>query len=223
MNNTRRNTVVTAVVLAVIAALVTIGVLVQAQRDTTGEHAETPRGVTSAYGVMVGDADAPTKIVLYEDFQCPVCGVLEAGSADALRQAVEAGKVTVEYRMVSFLDRASLNDYSSRAANAALVVLDQAGADAFWAFHDLLYADQPDEGTAGPEDDALVDLAVQAGADRDTVEQGIDDGWFDQWVVNATDAMSKHGVSGTPTALIDGRVAGSTPQETLDAVLDAAA
>ena len=40
-------------------------------------------------------------------------------------------------------------------------------------------------------------------------------------MVNATDQMSKDGVTGTPTVLIDGKSAGSTPQESAQAVLDA--
>ena len=87
----------------------------------------------------------------------------------------------------------------------------------FWKFHDLLFTNQPAEGTAGPDNDQLVALAIEAGADPNEVTDGIENGEFDQWVVNATDEMSKHGVEGTPTVLIDGeRVADS-----LNALLDA--
>ncbi len=217
MTGSRRNLIVAVAIVAVIAIAVVIGVLVQDERDTTGEHGDAPRGATADYGVVVGDEDAPTSFVIYEDFQCPGCGGFEAAYHQKIRDAVEAGRINVEYRMVSFLDRASLNDYSSRAANAALVVLDQEGADAFWTFHDLLYANQPTEGTAGPDNDELVDYAVEAGADREAVEEGIEDGWFDQWVVNATDQMSKNDVTSTPTLLIDGEQA---TQESLDAALN---
>lgn len=212
----RRNALVTSLIVLAVAVAVGIGLAVQSDRDTTGEHGEAPKNVTSSYGVLVGDADAPKSLVIYEDFQCPACEAFEAAYHQKIRDAVEAGSVNVEFRIVSFLDRASLNEYSSRAANAALVVLDQAGTDEFWTFHDLLYADQPREGTEGHDNDELIDLAVEAGADRDLVEEGIEDGWFDQWVVNATDEMSKAGVSSTPTVLVDGEQA---TQETLDAAL----
>lgn len=220
-NDRRRNTYVAAAVLAVIAAVVGIGLLVQSNRDTTGDDALVPTAATSDFGVVVGEPDAPTTITVYEDFQCPICQVFETATAEKLRAAVQAGTVKVEYRVVSFLDRASENAYSSRAANAAAAVLDAAGASAWWAFHDLLFADQPDEGTAGPSNEELVDTAVEAGADRSGVEDAVQRGSFDQWVENATDAMSRNGVTGTPTALIDGKVAGQTLQESVDAVLDA--
>jgi protein-disulfide isomerase len=218
--STRNRYVVGAIVVALVA-IVGIVLLVQSQRDTTGEDATDPSGATSDYGVVVGDSDAPKTITFYEDFQCPVCAAFEQASAEQVRAAVEAGKIKVEYRMVSFLDRASQNDYSSRAANAAAVVLDTAGADAFWKFHDTLYANQPEEGTAGPDDEQLIAFAVAAGADENEVTDGIKNGQFDQWVINATDAMSTNGVSGTPTVLIDGEKAGETAADSLQAVLDA--
>lgn len=217
----RRNLYVAGAVLAVILAIVGALFLVQGERDTTGEEATAPTGA-SDYAVVVGEADAPTTITVYEDFQCPVCKAFEDATAAQVRAAVEAGKVKVEYRIVSFLDRASENAYSSRAANAAMVVLDTAGPEAFWAFHDLLFAQQPDEGTAGPSDDELVDLAVEAGATESEVEGGIDDGRFDQWIVNATEAGSRAlGTLSTPTVQIDGRTVGETPAEAAEAVLAA--
>jgi len=224
MSNTkadRRNLYVIGAIVAVILAMVGVGLFVQSQRDTTGESDIDPRGATSDYGVVIGDADAPRTITLYEDFQCPVCAAFEQASAEQVRAAVEDGRVKLEYRMVSFLDRASQNAYSSRAANAAMVVLDTAGKDAFWKFHDLLFANQPEEGTAGPDDDALIALALEAGADENEVSDRIKNGEFDQWVLNATDEMSRNGVTGTPTVLIDGERAGETAADSLQAVLDA--
>lgn len=227
----RRNLYVVGTVVAVILAVVGVGLLVQSNRDTTGDDATAPGGTRTTgtdapltnddYGVVLGEAGAPTTITIYEDFQCPICAAFEAETAEKVRTAVEEGKVRVEYRIVSFLDGASQNDYSSRAANAAMVVLDAAGPEAFWTFHDLLFAQQPEEGTAGPSNDDLVELAVQAGASKAEVEEGIDDGAFDQFIVNATEAMSKNGVTGTPTALIDGEVVGETPAEAVEAVLAA--
>ena len=89
-----------------------------------------PNGVDD-YTVSVGEADAPTTITIYEDPQCPVCAQLEAEVADDVAAAVEAGEVRVEYRIVSFLDQASTNDYSSRAANALVAAYDVSGPEVF--------------------------------------------------------------------------------------------
>ncbi|MFL6002305.1 MAG: DsbA family protein [Nocardioides sp.] len=202
----RRRRWIVILVVGVVVALIVGGAALLASRDTTGQGggvaATAPTGA-DGYGVVVGEADA-SKVVIYEDFQCPVCGAFEHASASQVAQGIDDGKVRVEYRIVAFLDQASQNEYSSRAANAAAAVLDVAGPDAFKKFHDTLYANQPAENTAGPDNDQLIAWAVQAGADRRPVTEAINSGKFDQWVVDATDQMSKDGVTGTPTIEIDG-------------------
>jgi protein-disulfide isomerase len=113
--------------------------------------------------------------------------------------------------MVAFLDRSSSTRYSSRALNAAAVVLDTAGPQVFLKYHNLLYAHQPAEGSAGLTDQQLIDYAVQSGADRSAVTAPIDNDIYAQWVLNATDQMSKNHVSGTPTVFINGKLQGGSP------------
>jgi protein-disulfide isomerase len=216
----RRNLLVTGAVAAVLAIVVVVGFLAARGGDTTGdEPSATPRGV-DGYSVVIGDADAPDTITVYEDLQCPVCAAYEDATAGKVEKAVERGDVKVDYRMLAFLDRASTTDYSSRALNALMVVLDSSGDDAFMKMHRLLFEHQPAEGSAGLSDDQLVEYAVQAGADEDAVRGPIEDEKFAQWVVNATDQMSREGVTGTPTVLIDGKPAGDDPAASARAVLD---
>jgi protein-disulfide isomerase len=213
--------------VAVILAVIVGGAVWFAGQDPTGQGSDTTTagsadGVPSGadgFGVVVGTAASPTTAVIYEDFQCPVCGAFEQATSQQVADGIADDKVRIEYRIVSFLDQASANEYSSRAANAAAAVLDTAGPDAFKKFHDTLYANQPEEGTAGPDNDQLVEWAVQAGADRPEVSRKIEEGTFDQWVVDATDAMSKEGVTGTPTIVIDGRKL--DPQEGMQRLLAA--
>ena len=73
----------------------------------------------------------PVVVTLTEDFQCPVCRNFEQGSGAFLEGLVEHGDITINYRPISFLDRSSTNGYSSRAANAAMCVLDAGGAGVY--------------------------------------------------------------------------------------------
>jgi protein-disulfide isomerase len=214
-----------AVVGAVVAVLVIIGGLTWfaiSRGDTTGAPvaASGTPGNTDGYSVVVGDADAPLTMKFYEDPQCPICQQFEAQVGPDVASAIAAGKVKVEYHIVSFLDRASKNAYSSRAANALYVVADASGPDVFKKFHDLLYENQPAENSAGPEDAQLVDWAVEAGADEDAVRQPIEDNVYAQWVKNATDQMSKDGVTGTPGVFIDDKMQ-PNPGTAVNAVLKA--
>jgi len=221
---------VAVAVVAVIAIVVGIGYAVQAGRDTTGKEAAAPGdssssstpapgesgdtsasdagnpGVADTYGVGVGDPKAPVKVEVFEDFLCPYCGQFEATSRDDLRQAAIDGKAYVVYRPIAFL-----NEYSTRSLNAFGVVLDTSGGAVALKFHDLLYENQPDEGGTMPDDDWLVDKAVEAGAEEDAIRPGIEKLSFKQWMINGNDDASQRGVNSTPTVFVNGdQVTGSS-------------
>ena len=161
-----------------------------------------PAGATGDYGMVVGDADAPKQIVVYEDFLCPFCGQLETTVRDRLDAAVEAGEVNVEYRPLPFLEK--IDDYSPESANAFAVVLDASGPEVAKAFHDLLFDNQPSEDGPFPDDDQLVEWAVEAGATEADVRPGIEDLAFEGWVDAAGEAASKAGINSTPSVFVDG-------------------
>jgi len=168
-----------------------------------------PAGASGNYGLVVGGADAPKEIVVYEDFLCPFCGQLEQTVGDQLDAAVEAGEVNVEYRPLPFLER--ISDYSPESANAFAVVLDESGPEVAKAFHDLLFDNQPSEDGPFPDEDQLVEWAVEAGATEADVRPGIEDMAFEGWVEAAGEAASKEGINSTPSVFVDGqKVEGET-------------
>lgn len=168
----------------------------------------------------VGDSGSPVEVIVYEDFQCPYCKALEESSGDYLEDAMEAGDITVEYRIVSFLDQASANEYSSRAANAALCVFDTGGASAFYEFHEALFERQPAEGTPGPEDEQLTAYASAAGAGA-AADCIADQAMADQ-VAENTKLMAQEGVSGTPTVLVDGEQVELDSEDAVEDAVEAA-
>jgi len=211
----RRTLTVSLLVIGALALIVAIVAAVQAARDTTGETATPPQGAVDSYALPLGPDSAPVTVEIYEDFLCPFCGQFESISTDMLKQYAEAGDVQVQYRMISILDDASSGtEYSTRAMNAVGVVLDEAGPEVAVRFHDLLFANQPAEGSEGLSDEELVDLAVEAGAEESAVRPGIESLAYEQWVKNATDQASKDGVAGTPTVVVDGeQVEGNSMQD----------
>jgi len=215
----RRNLTIVGAVVAVLVIVVGIGYFVSSSRDTTGEVADAvPADTTDDFGVLVGDDSAPTKVVIYADPQCPICAQFEATVGDKVNEAIASGDIQVEYRIVSFLDDASTNDYSSRATNALMAVQDTAGPDVFAKYLQILYENQTPEGGPGHSDDQLIEYAVQAGADETKIRSQVEDKVYEQWVVNATEAMSKNGVTGTPTVFVDGKRLKDPVQDLLDAL-----
>jgi protein-disulfide isomerase len=152
-------------------------------------------------------------IQIYVDYQCPFCQQFEATNGEYLAGLVENGGATVEYHPIAILDNQSLGTkYSSRATNAAACVANFA-PNQFWDFNRIMFENQPAEGTAGLDDDAIIALAEQAAVDQpEKVAQCIKDQTFKAWVASAR-ARALAGpipnsdvaqIKGTPTVIVNG-------------------
>ena len=200
----RRNLLAGTVAGIVVLVALVVVIVVQTHRTSTSATAAAPANAAGTE-IAVGAASAPVTVDLYEDFQCPNCKAFEAESGSTLAQLIAAGTVQAHYHGMAFLDTSANDQYSTRALNAAAVVLATAGPDGFQTFHDLLFANQPAEGGSGLTDAQLVDFAGQAGATGSAVQADIHDLTYGDWVKKATDQASKDGVTGTPTVLVAGK------------------
>jgi protein-disulfide isomerase len=198
----RRNLLVGAGVVLAMALVVGVIVLISVSRDDSDEVADRATEGSSDYGLVVGPEDAPHTIVIYEDFLCPICGIVENTAGERLSRLAEQGQVRIDYRPVAFLSR--FGPYSEDALNAFFVVREESGDDVAKTFHDLLFANQPAETGPFPDTGDLLDLAVQAGAEKADVQDGIENGGQADLVAGATQAADAIGVTGTPTIVLDG-------------------
>lgn len=201
----RRSVIIqTSIGLGAIVVVVATTIAILATRGSD-VPAATPTGLTSEGALRFGADDAAVTVQAVEDFQCPACQQFEAAFGDLLADYRASDDVAVEYRPIAFLDRASTTDYSSRALNASMCVLDDAGPDAWMTMHDELYEQQPAEGGAGLDDDELTSLAADAGAGGDEVASCIEDRPYDDWAADTTQAFFESGAgNSTPTVLVNG-------------------
>ncbi|GGD16268.1 DsbA family protein [Nocardioides daphniae] len=173
-----------------------------------------PDNATDKYGVSMGEADAGAQIEIFADFLCPACKSFEAAAEAPLTQLAEAGAAHVTYNPVVILDQ--FGDYSERAANAFAVVLDTAGAEVALEFQAALFAEQPSESGSKPDDDWLIDLAVESGAKESEIRDDIEGMKFERWVKEATQESERRGLRGTPTIFINGNQV--EPQDALNQI-----
>lgn len=212
----RRTLIVSAIAVAAIVVIVGGFILYQASQSSKTVAAGGVAGSTGDYGFVLGKPSAPASMVVYEDFQCPVCKSFEDLDAATMQKYVDDGTLKVEYRPVAILDRSSTTEYSTRALNAAACVSNATDVATWKKFHDLLYANQPPEQTAGLTDDQLVTYATQAGAGSAAVGTCIKDRTFGDWSSSATEAFSKAGLSGTPTVQLNGQTVDNSTLSSAD-------
>ncbi len=218
----RRNVLILAAVAAVLVVAVGVGVLVQFTRSSNPATAAvtTPANSTNN-GFVVGSSSAPVTIVAYEDYQCPACKNFEDLNGAQIDQWIADGTVKVNYRAIAFLDRMSSTNYSTRALNAAAAVMNSDPAD-YKKFHDLLYANQPAENSAGLTNDQLIQYAVQAGAKEADIRPAVQNETYKPWTVKVTDAATNAGINSTPTVQVNGSTLADYSPDKLKAAVQAA-
>ncbi|MFI9328513.1 DsbA family protein [Kitasatospora sp. NPDC052868] len=156
--------------------------------------------------VVYGKADAAHTLQVFEDFRCPVCKNFEASNGESVRKLAEDGTVKVEYHLAAFLDK-NLGGRGSRTALAAVGAALNEGVDKFKQYHDVLYANQPDE----REDDFgdvnhLLELADKVpGLKSDAFVKAVTERTYAPWAAKVADAFNDSGVTGTPTVKLDGK------------------
>jgi protein-disulfide isomerase len=157
--------------------------------------------------------EAPVEIIIYVDYQCPICAVFELPNSEQIKNWVASGMATVEMHTLSFLDgRGSPNAFSSRAANASMCVSEHS-PDTFFEYNTRIFKSQPTEGAPGPENAELISFAEEVGAtNMEQISSCINEKSFGNWIKDATERAltepipgTQIQVSGTPTVLVNGQ------------------
>lgn len=204
----RKRTILISSVIAVAAVAVTSVVLtINNEVANPAPSATAPANMSFDGGIRIGkglkaitdptvQADTPN-IIVYEDLQCPNCRDFEVPNSVQMRDWVNSGKYTVQYHPISFLDGASPNEYSSRAASAAICVANGA-PDNFLDYNSALYANQPDEGSMGPSDNELAARAETVGITSKPVLDCIKNATYQSYAISYTqDTVFKRNIPGT--------------------------
>jgi protein-disulfide isomerase len=204
-----------------VGAVIAIDSANQADAPVVGE---IPANLTALGGLKIGvglqaftldksptpdSTDPIPEIVVYIDYQCPVCQAFDVPNESQLRSWVDTGVATLEIRPISFLDRGSLNNYSSRATNAAMCIANFE-PDSFFDYNGILMINQPAEQTEGPSDDDLFGFAEDAGAGTEEVKGCIQAKSFGDYIEQHTQQVLNNpqdgiSVSGTPTITVNGK------------------
>lgn len=184
-----------------------------------------PEGVSNTYGFNISKNgyNNPVKGVptvgIYMDFMCPGCGNFEQKNSGNLEKMVNAGQINVEYHFMNFLDQASSDKYSTRAANAAIYIA-QKDPGHLLKFVSKMMSEgvQPEENSGStPSNADIVKYAEGVGIPKDVAKAAVKAGYSD-WIsaVNTytTKRPSLYNLSGdyagksmsTPAITVNGKL-----------------
>lgn len=148
-------------------------------------------------GSTMGAKDAPVTIVEWGDYQCPGCGAFARQIAPRIvADYVEPGTAQFTFRSFAFLGPESL-----RAAEAVACAADQ---DAFWPFHDTLYANQQGENQNAFSDDRLKEMARMLQLDTAAFNRCLDSGEKRAAVEQSAAEARAQGINSTPSIFVNG-------------------
>jgi protein-disulfide isomerase len=161
-----------------------------------------------------GDQNAPVTLIEFSDFQCPYCGKFATETEQQIYdQYIKTGKLRFGYIHFTFLGQES-----QWAAEASECANDQ---NAFWPYHDYLFAHQSGENLGAFNKDNLKKFAVALNLNAEQFNQCLDSGKYTDLVKSQTSMAQNLGVSSTPTMVINGKVLlGAQPFATFQQVID---
>ena len=191
------------VALGVVSAVIAGVVIFSSSGSTAPPEDPQAKLRTRGESLTVGSSNAPTKVVVYEDFGSRQSRDLETASRDFLRVEAAQGKVLVEYRPYSLAD-----GYSRRALEAWAAVLEGGTSKQTLAFHDELFDHQPGSGSAATSASDVEALAVDAGVDK-ALASDVGERSDPDFVEAASQSARAADVQTAPTVLVDGKPFGS--------------
>ncbi|HEY8466517.1 MAG TPA: thioredoxin domain-containing protein [Solirubrobacterales bacterium] len=159
--------------------------------DDTAELEALFDGIPQS-GLVVGDPDAPVRVVEFGDLQCPFCAQFAETVPDVIERYVRTGQISLEFAPLHFIGPDS--EALARLVGAASL------QDRAWPLLEVLYARQGPENSGYATEDFLREAAEAVpGLD---VEQALADADSQEVTDILSDAQARaeeFGVDSTPS------------------------
>ncbi len=165
----------------------------------------------------LGEVDAPVVMIEWADFLCPFCGVFARDTETVLiERYVDTGLLRIEWRDLPF--------QGEEAFLAALGGQAAAEQDAFWDYHEVLFAADLRRADGRMGRDFLLDVAADLDLDVAAFEADLDDPALAERVQSEAVLAQSLGITGTPAFIIGGYpLVGAQPLEVFVSVIENAA
>jgi predicted DsbA family dithiol-disulfide isomerase/uncharacterized membrane protein len=171
--------------------------------------------IESPYKIVMATekfSEAPIRISVYSDFECPFCAVTAKQVEEMAKNAKYKGKINIQYffyPLDNYCNPGITRKFHEFACKAAYL----AGCDStkFLAIHDEIFHNQKNL-----DDDFLQSLEAKHGLKDCQANQSTKD-----FVAKSIASGDKLGINSTPTLFINGRkIEGSIPNEQFYAIFD---
>ncbi|MCJ7585933.1 MAG: DsbA family protein [Anaerolineales bacterium] len=163
----------------------------------------TPQIYSAAVDMnAIGNPDAPVRVEVWEDFQCPACqGYTENTESLLLQNYVETGKVYYIFHHFPFIDNNSTTKESDQAANASMCAGEQGR---FWDYHNMLFINWDGENQGAFADNRLIAFANSLNLNMSDFKACFTENRYSEQISQDFEAGKAKGVTSTPNIFVDG-------------------
>jgi protein-disulfide isomerase len=211
----------------VVAGLIIAGAVFWAGKSTgttTPANTDNPQDVrayTPGQDHILGNPDAPVKVVEYMDLECPHCKLFDTTMHQVMDYYGASGKVAWVQRPFPL---ASIHSKAPKEAEAAECAADQGGDAAYFKYVSGVFAVTPSDN--GLDLAQLPVIAGQVGLNVDTFNACLSSGKFTKKITDSYNEAIKAGGQGTPYTLImvgkdSVALSGAQPYSSMRAAIDA--
>ncbi len=164
----------------------------------------------------LGPKDAKIVIREFSDFQCPYCAQFTQNTLPIIKaQLLKRGDVRFEFH---HLPLTTIHANAQLAGEAAECVTEANTPEAFWTYHDALFARQQAWQGLGDAAPYFVRLARELGLKNEGVAECLEEGQYTQRIQDAYRVATETlGLNSTPTVFVGGYKLSSSAASTLPA------
>lgn len=195
----KRKNIIWIAIIA-LAAVAVVGIIVYSQFNSRVDViAITPQNYSQVNGSSMGDPNAPVKVDIYSDFQCPYCKKLSVELLPTMiEKYVDTGKVYLTYH--------TYNIIGPESDNAAMGVYCAADQNRYWDYHDILFANWTGENVGDYTSKKIKAYAESIGLDTKTFNDCYDSGKVKSQIDADKAAGDAVPLTYTPSVLINGKL-----------------
>ncbi len=192
-----------------------------ASPDASPASMVEPEPVT---GYILGDPQAPNTLQLYADYRCPHCRMFAAEvEPKVIEDFVKPGKLKIEFLDYTVIGVSSFDDLmddsieSVQAAEAAACAAEQG---AYLAYRDWLFQGPTRTSPGDFSDTNLINAAEALGLDVEQFARSLQDGVYEQGIIDSVTTGMERGVQGTPAMILNDGEAFYMPENGYEGLRD---
>lgn len=144
MHIKHRDGSVANIIIIGVSALVAVGLIVfaviQGPSEVTPTTSDGRSGLEERGEAVLGDSNAPGRIVEFIDFQCSACVTyFDSLNEEIKSRFIDTGRAYKVSKVLTFIDSYDNNALPRESYNSAKATYCAAEQDAFWPMHDAIF------------------------------------------------------------------------------------